>query len=350
MPDLIMFRRHGRGCKRKGRATDNRCNCPIWVDARAQGGKLASLGTTDWATARGRVDGKVGSMSQGPGPGRTLGAAVDAFIADCDYRNRRPATLRSYRATFKAMTDALGRDLPLESWTLERLDAYRKARKVQPGSAARELTIIRLLVKFCMDREWLAKNPTRGMKAPKNDRGPTQPFSGDQVKAMLAASKAKPEINLFIRLSLYTGFRISDACSLRRACVNREDGTVTIKQIKTSRIVDGKLPADLVRDLFAFGSGEYFLWSGQGSLDTFTCNMRRKCIKLWKSIGIEDGHPHRLRDCFAIGLRDKDMPMEDRSLALGHRSISTTEKYYNAITATQRARIYSKIAELDFGD
>ena len=38
------------------------------------------------------------------------------------------------------------------------------------------------------------------------------------------------------------------------------------------------------------------------------------------------GHPHQLRDTFAVGLLEQGVPLEEVSKLLGHESIKTTEK------------------------
>jgi site-specific recombinase XerD len=43
-----------------------------------------------------------------------------------------------------------------------------------------------------------------------------------------------------------------------------------------------------------------------------------------------DGHPHQLRDTFAVGLLSAGVPLEEVARALGHSSVKTTEKHYAA--------------------
>jgi integrase/recombinase XerD len=47
--------------------------------------------------------------------------------------------------------------------------------------------------------------------------------------------------------------------------------------------------------------------------------------KVSRIAGIPDGHPHRLRDAFAISLLEKGVDLKNVSILLGHTSIKTTE-------------------------
>ncbi|MGO8736650.1 MAG: tyrosine-type recombinase/integrase [Terriglobia bacterium] len=45
--------------------------------------------------------------------------------------------------------------------------------------------------------------------------------------------------------------------------------------------------------------------------------------------GIPDGHAHRFRDTFAVGLLQAGVPMDRVSALLGHGSIKVTEKHHS---------------------
>ncbi len=49
---------------------------------------------------------------------------------------------------------------------------------------------------------------------------------------------------------------------------------------------------------------------------------------MFKEARIPDGHAHRFRDTFAVGLFQAGVPTERVSVLLGLSSIKVTEKYY----------------------
>ena len=49
---------------------------------------------------------------------------------------------------------------------------------------------------------------------------------------------------------------------------------------------------------------------------------------LFRDAGIADGHPHRFRHTFAVELLKAEVDIRKVSKALGHSSVTITEKYY----------------------
>jgi hypothetical protein len=73
----------------------------------------------------------------------------------------------------------------------------------------------------------------------------------------------------------------------------------------------------------------YAFWNtGTGKPQTAVTNWQHDLRQVFRAAGMPEGHPHQLRDTFAVALLEKGVPLEDVSRALGHESIKTTERYY----------------------
>jgi site-specific recombinase XerD len=53
----------------------------------------------------------------------------------------------------------------------------------------------RAFFQFCVDSEWIEKNPAKKLKAPKVKDIPTLPFEEDEVKALIEACAKWPEVS-----------------------------------------------------------------------------------------------------------------------------------------------------------
>jgi integrase/recombinase XerD len=74
---------------------------------------------------------------------------------------------------------------------------------------------------------------------------------------------------------------------------------------------------------------KYAFWNtGTGKPQTAVTNWQHDLRQAFRAAGMPDGHPHQLRDTFAVGLLEQGVPLEEVSKLLGHESIKTTEKYY----------------------
>ncbi len=76
-------------------------------------------------------------------------------------------------------------------------------------------------------------------------------------------------------------------------------------------------------------SETYFFWTGESEIQSATGDWQRTLKGVFEQAGIPDGHAHRFRDTFAVGLLQAGVPMERVSVLLGHSSIKVTEKHYS---------------------
>jgi integrase/recombinase XerD len=132
-------------------------------------------------------------------------------------------------------------------------------------------------------------------------------------------------------LSLYfvTAVRIGDAVTLERGRISGDKLFLYIA--KTGTPVYVPLPDFVLTALEAVPkiSERYFFWTGDSKVESATGDWQPTLKGVFKQAGIPDGHAHRFRDTFAVGLLQAGVPMERVSVLLGHSSIKVTEKHYS---------------------
>lgn len=339
---LEPYRRHSGDCPHRAKGNGwTRCQCRIWVYGYFRGEPLrTSLGTRDWGRALERIRlleaGQAPDLRGHP----TVADAAEAYLADCQRRNLRPATVRSYAKTMQHLAGALGPVL-ISELSQDRLRVFRAGRNVAPSTSRKELECLRAFCAWCIGRGWLAVNPAKTIKPPKETGIPTMPFENREVTALLKACGKihgdNPALNpriqtrarAFVLLLLYGGLRISDAAKVRRDQVDGRSRYLTLRVMKTTVPLRVKLSQDCLVALktLPVESREYFFWSGRSNLTTVVGNLRRTIERLGKIAGV-DAHPHRFRDTFACRLLESGADIRTVSLLLGHTSIRTTEKHY----------------------
>jgi integrase/recombinase XerD len=343
---LTIYRRHRKprkngkgGCGHRNEGRGYRgCKCPIWVDGFLSGAEFRqSLNTCDWQKAQDIVrkweaEGQI-TVKQEP---QGLAGAWDSFISDAKARGLREPTIRKY-TYFRKQMEAFARDRGLRfvnEFDVDTCGKLRESWHSQNLSALKKLELLRSFLRFCQDRGWIADNPARKVRNPKIAERQTLPFSQEEVIRALAAcdeiersTLAKSRFRALVLLLRFGGLRIGDAVTLSRSRI--VDGKLFLYTSKAGTPVYCPLPTVALGALDALPvAGEHYFWTGHSKPKTAISHYQCGLSKLFETAKVNDGHAHRLRDTFAVGLLLEGVPMERVSVLLGHRSIRVTEKHY----------------------
>ena len=189
-----------------------------------------------------------------------------------------------------------------------------------------------------MERGWLRKNPASGLRPPKETHLPTLPFSKEEWEKILWAidlftsrgrygeSKRK-RLRAFLLTLQHTGLRIRDVVCLRTDAV--EGGKIFLYSQKTGVPVRLPLRPECLEalDQIKTPGMQYFFWTGNGKPKTAVWHWQRALGILFGLAGVKDGHAHRFRDTFAVGLLQNGVPLEHVAILLGN-SVRIAEKHY----------------------
>lgn len=199
------------------------------------------------------------------------------------------------------------------------------------------------------DRGWLPTNPSLAIKPPKVHDVPTLPFSAAEVKAVLAACDSYPHkvnarrLRALALLLRHSGLRITDVVTLRKQAID-SDGVFDAAHRKNGTEVRIPLPPQTIAALddVAQPNG-YFFWTGRGTKKSCVGDYQRAFKKLYKLVGVANGHAHRRRDTFSIELLLAGVPIADVATLLGHSSTKATEKHYSPWVAARQERLESTV-------
>lgn len=315
------YRRHSENCKYFGQIGKIKCLCPAWMDGTDPHGvrHRHSLKTRDWNTALQRIaqieNGKPTPQAIAPSADIPVGTAIDKYLADCRARNLAKNSIDAYTNTLKHLGEHF-KGKSLADVTVDALTEYRKIRATIAARSSRgEITELRTFFRFCVDREWIAKNPAKSLRLPKAQGEPTMPFTDEEVTAMLAAcdeitdtrsaehqERTQLRARALLLTLLYSGMRISDVILLERSKVNMKTGEIFIKMMKTAEPLFLPLQRIAVDALRALPeeSPVYFFWKGPQDckLDSAKADASRAIRRVLKRAGVKNGHPHRFRDTF----------------------------------------------------
>jgi integrase/recombinase XerD len=203
-----------------------------------------------------------------------------------------------------------------------------------PALTARKLGRVRTFFRFCIESDWIDKNPARLLNPPTAQPKPRLPFTDEKVEKILWATEIYPDrpkgrralVKTFVLLLRYSGLRIRDAVTLRRSHI--VGGKLLLDTAKTGQRVYVPLPDVVLEALRSIKNvdGDYFFWSGHGNPKSAITDWQRSLKRLFAVAGIK-GHAHRFRNTFTVSLH-KRISLENVSGLLGHQSTRITEKHY----------------------
>ncbi len=370
-----------------------KCNCPLWaygVPASTPNAKpiRVSLATNDIRRANAKIE-AMDALSAAEARIYTFAWARTQYEEDCKGRLVKKSTRVSYANTLDALEEYLKLQNieQLDQITVETLRGYRahrlqflenyhaqrnakrpaylvKGRASMVDGQVKELGHLRAFFTFCVVSKWILESPAKQLRSPKkpdDEVAETEPFSAQEVTALIGAcyridnnnrsgiDRAVSRAVAMVLTFLYSGLRISDIACLKRSLVTPEGNIV--RTLKTGKRVYIKLPPVCISALRALPleSTEYFFWSGEGksNLDTTIKSMRRtlSCLGRMTQIHV---HPHRFRDTFAVNVLVAGHSMRTLQLLLGHKSIKTTEKHYAPFVPAMQKALDEATESLNF--
>jgi len=151
----------------------------------------------------------------------TARGAAERFIEDREALKLSDAMLRKYRHLTAEISQRFG-DMPLGAITTDDIRKMREGWKLASVTTQKRLEMVRKFFKFCVDSDWIEKNPAKAVETPAVNYAPTMPFTDEQMEKILWAAEnirvAHPKIPedtpkkllALILLMRYSGERVVD--------------------------------------------------------------------------------------------------------------------------------------------
>ncbi len=229
-------------------------------------------------------------------------------------------------------------------------------------------SIYRLLsagMRAAQDEGIIRKNPCKKIRVQRGERTEQRVLSQEeQKKAELILIESG---NLSALVSMYTGLRLGEICSLKWTDINWEKGTITVRRTvqrlkhmqsgsgeKTMLIIGSPksyssyrtipVPAAVLQKLKELNGNA----ATQGMLGEFIFSttvhaaeprtIQRRLERAMKKLGIAGVHFHTLRHSFATRLLELGVDVKTVSVLMGHGSLKTTlDCYAHSLLEQQRS-------------
>lgn len=251
-----------------------------------------------------------------------LEPAIRAFQADCEQRKLAEATVRKYRYWFsqlEAYFTAAG-FLYLKQITTDNLGEFRKSTADGSRADAGRISHLRAFFRFCLDRQWVDRNPAAPLRAARGAHMPKHksPFTDAELGRIREACDG--EVRDFVDVLTYTGMRISDASLFDISRLQGND--VFLRQHKTGKPLFTWIPdwlRDALRARAELRGTKIFLPANSMRIETVTDIWRKRLNLVFSKAGEfeEAPTPHRFRHTFARVLLQRGVPTADVAELIG---------------------------------
>ena len=206
--------------------------------------------------------------------------------------------------------------------------------KISPSTLNREIGFIKRFFSYCIDTEWIDRNPFRSVKPFKVKSNTVRySFTDSDIKMIM---KSAGRFYDFYYLLLHTGIRSTDAFKLKPE--HFEGRYLKVQMNKTGDFLHVPIPQHVL-DVLQPRMGLCTLFAPLKS-----DRQRRNCVKNIQRLFERDFvrknniNLHTFRHTYAHNMLNKGVPKEVLQTLLGHRSIKTTEIYANWVRKEELER------------
>lgn len=339
------------------RTDSERLSLPAWsihegkgnLEIRFRWGKShpsISSGTRDPREAANVAPGLVAKWIKSKGASHAehpIAEACEEFLAE-QYADKKPDTraevdliLRRLAGVFPAISSV--REITPKVF---RAKAATLRGTAAPGYWTNILVTTRKFFRWCVNREYMAEDPTEGIPAPGKGKGKRRDVWADEYfeEVLEVVGEADREILMLMR---WTGIDSGDLFTFNsRNLVKDEDGNLTIRKLREKAKSEEETiiqPASskVIPFLKArLKSGEWY-GAGYASVRSFTASLRKRVQSSMARAGLPIRDLKSLRHTFATYHAERGVPLDVLRPWLGHtRDSRTLDRYYLHRASTAR--------------
>ncbi len=283
-------------------------------------------------------------------------AQRDQFIKYLQKNGRASATILAYAKDLDQLLEFLAKLGVLEAKDvvtdhLEQFKQSLKDSKYTLKSVSRKLNSIKSFFKFLISEGLMTASPATSVSHPKYEITPARILSPLEYRALRDSVRDDVRMYAIVELLLQTGLRIGELAGLQLQDISLEKSHLKIRAYEshdarrvplndTAKMAIEKYvkerPKTKNTTLFITKTGNPFLIR----------NIRTAVNRYFRIAGISGAKVNDLRHTFVVEQLKAGVPIVELSHMVGHKRLSTTEKYLVFLNGSKTEPKKLKIAEL----
>ncbi|HYD35005.1 MAG TPA: tyrosine-type recombinase/integrase [Vitreimonas sp.] len=269
--------------------------------------------------------------------------ALLSFTQSLRDAGKANATVIAYSKDIEQLIDYLSTQGKTEAAqvTSDDIDQFKETLKKQrytSKSISRKINSIKGFFRYLITNSVLEENPAEVIVHPKFDNSPPRILSKLEYRALRDACRGDSRMSAIVELLLQTGMRISELAALQSTDVDFERNIMYIKaqNSRPARKVPMNTAAkNALMDYLQIRprAREKTLFLTKTCRPFLVRNIRTAIDRYFRLAGIKDAKVNDLRHTFIVEQLKAGTPLVYISQLVGHKRITTTEKYLKLIEA-----------------
>ena len=268
--------------------------------------------------------------------------AVVAFKTNLAEQGRASATILAYSKDIEQLADFVAKSniTDLKQITKENIDAFKAnlaENNYTTKSISRKINSIKSFFSYVLAKGMITENPSVGVSHPKYDIKPPRILNKIEYRALRDACREDLRMAAIVELLLQTGMRISELANLKINDIDKNTNQITIRAYEShpERITPINQPAKEALERYLSvrpksANNKVFITKTGNSF--LIRNIRSNLDRYFHLAGIENAKVNDLRHTFIAQQLTSGSPLVYISKLVGHKRLSTTEKYLEFIS------------------
>lgn len=272
----------------------------------------------------------------------SLKQAHEAFIDHLKAKSRATSTILAYGKDIEQLIDHLEKQNitdpeAVKTEPIEGFKEYLTKNNYTPKSVSRKINSIKAFFRFLKSQGMITKNPAQAVSHPKYKVTPPNTLSKMEYRALRDACRTDTRIATVVELLLQTGIRIGELANLTLDDVDLNKATLNIKPYESHQGRTVPLNKPVLQALSDYlkirpKTREKTLFVTKTGNPFLVRNIRTAVDRYFKLAGIKNAKVNDLRHTFIAHQLAVGTPLVYVSQLVGHKRLSTTEKYLKLIT------------------
>ena len=266
---------------------------------------------------------------------RSFAALHDSFVEELKSKNRSESTIIAYAKDIEQLLNFLSSRgvADISKAAIEDLEAFKKdleQNNYTPKSVSRKINSTRTFFKHLIEKSVITDDPAEKLAHPKFEVKPPRVLTEMEYRSLRDVSRVDTRLYAIVEILLQSGIRISELAGLKLEDIQENDKGIKYIYIQAQGS-HGSRPVPLNQAAHKALS-EYLQIRPETEDDTlFVRNIRTAIDKAFEKAGVKNAKVNDLRNTFIAHHLANGVSLVTVSKLVGHKRLSTTEKYLNLI-------------------